>query len=112
MSSSVADAHAARLAEATDHSVLGELQWPAPEPCPWPGPSACPVCRPPAPTTYELVEAGTAIRCLRCNLTSHNAGDVEHLYCGACGQYHLPGTPPGDTRPVDRAVRNPGEGLG
>ena len=34
--------------------------------------------------TYQIVENGTAIKCLRCDRTSYHPKDVEHLYCGHC----------------------------
>lgn len=37
--------------------------------------------------TYELSPDRTWIRCLRCGRTSHHPGDVENLYCGACGHH-------------------------
>ena len=40
--------------------------------------------------TYRLLEEGghLAIKCLRCGLVSHNQGDVDHLYCGHCHEFH------------------------
>jgi hypothetical protein len=40
--------------------------------------------------TYELLDAGRAIRCRRCGLTSHNPNDVELRYCGHCKLFHVP----------------------
>ena len=41
--------------------------------------------------TYEIVvvDDHRAIKCLRCGLTSHNVHDVEALYCGYCGVFHI-----------------------
>lgn len=37
----------------------------------------------------ELHEDGTqSIECLVCGMTSYSTGDVEHLYCGNCHEYH------------------------
>jgi hypothetical protein len=41
--------------------------------------------------TYELLDEGRTIRCLRCNLTSHNPNDVEQRYCGHCTLFHESG---------------------
>lgn len=38
--------------------------------------------------TYELTEGGSAIRCRRCGLTSHNPYDVQQRYCGNCNLFH------------------------
>ena len=38
--------------------------------------------------TYEIVENGQAIKCLVCTMVSWSPGDIEHLYCGNCHQYH------------------------
>lgn len=38
--------------------------------------------------TYELLDGGRAIRCLICDLTSHNPNDVEQRYCGHCKLFH------------------------
>jgi hypothetical protein len=40
--------------------------------------------------TYELADDGRAIICLRCGLTSYNAGDIENRYCGHCNLFHEP----------------------
>lgn len=40
------------------------------------------------PRTYLLEENATAITCVRCGMTSYNAGDVEHFYCGNCKLFH------------------------
>ena len=37
--------------------------------------------------TYELRDDGRAIHCRCCQRTSHNADDVKHKFCVACG-YH------------------------
>ena len=38
--------------------------------------------------TYEIVEDGEAIRCLKCEMTSWHYKDVEHKYCGNCHMFH------------------------
>jgi len=40
--------------------------------------------------TYELItsDGRSAIKCLRCGLTSHNSNDVEQLFCGNCHRWH------------------------
>lgn len=38
--------------------------------------------------TYEIVEGGKAIKCLRCGRTSWHPEDVSHRYCGACHAFH------------------------
>lgn len=42
----------------------------------------------PVGKTYEIVEDGHAIRCLRCGRTSWNLSDVKELHCSACGRGH------------------------
>jgi hypothetical protein len=37
---------------------------------------------------YGLADAPDAIQCLRCGLTSWNAGDIAQRYCGWCKRYH------------------------
>jgi hypothetical protein len=41
--------------------------------------------------TYEIVEAGMAIKCLICNMVSYSHRDVEELYCGYCHRFHSEG---------------------
>ncbi|MEW6304867.1 MAG: hypothetical protein AB1705_15435 [Verrucomicrobiota bacterium] len=38
--------------------------------------------------TYELVNDGAAIKCLRCGMTSYHPQDVAHKYCGNCHVFH------------------------
>lgn len=38
--------------------------------------------------TYNIVEGGKAIQCLKCNMTSWNPNDVVHRYCGNCKAFH------------------------
>lgn len=38
--------------------------------------------------TYKLVNEGTAIECLVCNMTSHSIEDVRRRWCGICHSYH------------------------
>jgi hypothetical protein len=33
---------------------------------------------------YTISEAGDAITCHTCGMTSHNPNDVLHRYCGRC----------------------------
>ena len=42
--------------------------------------------------TYEIAPDRQSIKCLRCGRTSYSLGDVEHLYCGACGYHDAPFT--------------------
>ncbi len=37
----------------------------------------------------ELRDGFPTITCLRCNMTSWSPGDVQHLYCGNCHEYHI-----------------------
>jgi len=37
---------------------------------------------------YEIVQHGTAIRCLQCGVTSFNQNDVAKRYCARCGIFH------------------------
>lgn len=46
------------------------------------------VAEPMPDKTYEIVENGKAIKCLRCGKTSWHFEDVRHLYCGMCHQFH------------------------
>lgn len=51
---------------------------------------SCPDClrgREPV-ETFIVAADGKSITCKRCKRTSHNAKDVEHLYCGFCDVYH------------------------
>lgn len=41
------------------------------------------------PDTWEITHGGRAIKCLRCELTSHNPHDVKYLFCAKCG-FHTP----------------------
>ncbi len=45
----------------------------------------------PVAVTYEILEDGKAIKCLRCEAVSHNQNDVANLYCGKCHEYHVKG---------------------
>lgn len=38
--------------------------------------------------SFELVEDGRAIKCLVCNMTSHNENDVTNRFCGRCNRFH------------------------
>ncbi len=38
--------------------------------------------------TYRIIENGTAILCLKCNMVSRNLNDVENRYCGRCKFFH------------------------
>lgn len=38
--------------------------------------------------TYEILNNGHSIKCLKCNLTSHHPDDVKELYCGNCKHFH------------------------
>jgi ribosomal protein L37E len=38
--------------------------------------------------TYEILEQGRAIRCLRCGLVSWNVHDIDNRYCGHCHVFH------------------------
>jgi hypothetical protein len=38
--------------------------------------------------TYQIVEGGKAIKCLRCEMTSWHPEDVRHRYCGNCNVFH------------------------
>jgi hypothetical protein len=40
------------------------------------------------PMTYEIVNNGRAIKCLRCGKTSHNWNDIRYLFCAFCNQFH------------------------
>lgn len=44
---------------------------------------------PPRPT-YAIRGEGSrqSITCLRCGMTSHHPGDVDHLYCANCKLFH------------------------
>jgi hypothetical protein len=44
--------------------------------------------------TFEILEDGKAIKCRKCNLTSHNKNDVENRYCGHCHVFHEDLWPP------------------
>jgi hypothetical protein len=37
--------------------------------------------------TYLVINAGSAIMCLRCGAVSHNPNDVAERYCGACNEF-------------------------
>lgn len=39
------------------------------------------------PRPYSLAADGGSITCQCCGLTSHNANDVAHHYCGACHMF-------------------------
>ncbi|MGF6641803.1 ribosomal protein L37E [Paraburkholderia sp. MM6662-R1] len=39
-------------------------------------------------SSYQILEAGRAIRCLRCGMTSWNLNDVKYRYCGKCKVFH------------------------
>jgi hypothetical protein len=38
--------------------------------------------------TYSLAKDGKSIHCWLCGRTSYSMGDVQHLYCGCCQQFH------------------------
>ena len=38
--------------------------------------------------TYEILDGGRAIKCLKCGMVSHNPNDVEKRYCGMCHNFH------------------------
>lgn len=39
--------------------------------------------------TYELsLDETSWIKCLRCGLTSYNANDIHHRFCGRCKHFH------------------------
>lgn len=38
--------------------------------------------------TYEILEAGAAIRCHACGRVSHHPRDVKQRYCGHCHRFH------------------------
>lgn len=38
--------------------------------------------------TFELLDGGTAFKCLRCHSVSRNPNDVENHYCGHCHVFH------------------------
>jgi len=38
--------------------------------------------------TYEILDDGKAIRCLRCGCISYNSNDVQQRYCGKCKVSH------------------------
>lgn len=38
--------------------------------------------------TYSLARDGKSIHCWLCGRTSYSMGDVQHLYCGCCSQFH------------------------
>jgi len=41
--------------------------------------------------SYQLIKKDNgnyAIKCLICNLTSHNPNDVKYLFCGYCNLFH------------------------
>jgi hypothetical protein len=38
--------------------------------------------------TYSLSKEGNSIHCWQCGRTSYSMGDVQHLYCGCCQQFH------------------------
>lgn len=38
--------------------------------------------------TYSLAKDGKSIHCWLCGRTSYSMGDVQHLYCGCCNEFH------------------------
>ena len=42
--------------------------------------------------TYEIIDTNgngkLAIKCLICDMTSHNKNDINQKYCGNCHQFH------------------------
>lgn len=38
--------------------------------------------------TYEVSKDRKSIKCLVCNMTSHNGGDVSNKYCARCRKFH------------------------
>jgi hypothetical protein len=38
--------------------------------------------------TYEILNHGKAIKCLRCNRISHNPNDIRERYCANCHVFH------------------------
>jgi len=38
--------------------------------------------------TYEILNEGRSIMCLRCGLVSYHPKDVEEKYCGNCHIFH------------------------
>jgi len=38
--------------------------------------------------SYSLANDGQSIHCWQCGRTSYSMGDVQHLYCGCCQQFH------------------------
>jgi hypothetical protein len=46
--------------------------------------------------TYEIVDNGKAILCLRCMRISHHPTDVKNRYCGFCHRFHNDPLPPPD----------------
>lgn len=48
---------------------------------------------PVADPTYEVIDQGTAIRCLRCGMVSRHPEDIDNLWCGYCKQFHEDGEP-------------------
>ena len=39
--------------------------------------------------SYEISKDGKSIKCLCCNMTSHNPNDIKEKYCGNCKAYHF-----------------------
>jgi hypothetical protein len=39
--------------------------------------------------SYEVVDDGRGIHCLRCGRTSYHPADVRERYCGACHTFHI-----------------------
>lgn len=37
---------------------------------------------------YWISPDGRTITCTKCRRTSHNANDIEQLYCGFCQEFH------------------------
>ena len=38
--------------------------------------------------TYEIVDDGLGIKCLKCGKTSYDLGDLYNLWCGSCKRFH------------------------
>ena len=38
--------------------------------------------------TYEIVDNGLGIKCLKCGHTSYDFGDIDSLWCSTCKKFH------------------------
>jgi len=38
--------------------------------------------------TYEIIDNGKAIKCLKCGMVSYSLGDIKYLWCNNCKKWH------------------------